>query len=154
MDDGPITEANLIESYTVKFSYDSGNVVSQIYSETGDMRSSTPQPVVLLDVKNGARKLLNNVASYLWNSSKHGELQDYPLPSKFPAWNVGRFFPLIYVGPKASFRMIMAMDYNDDTPPDYQAPRFHQGDEHASRLINLGHFSDNHVMNTGYHRYA
>jgi hypothetical protein len=50
--------------------------------------------------------------------------------------------------------MIMAMDYNDSTPPDYQAPLFHQGDEHASRLINLGHFSENHVMKTGFHRYA
>jgi hypothetical protein len=55
---------------------------------------------------------------------------------------------------KACFRMIMAMDYNDNTPSDYQAPRFHQGDEHASRLINMGHFSENHVMKTGFHRFA
>jgi hypothetical protein len=71
----------------MKFSYDSSNVVSQIYSETGDMRSSNPQPVVLLDLKNGSRKLLNNIAGYLWNSSKHGELKDYPLPCKSPASN-------------------------------------------------------------------
>jgi hypothetical protein len=50
--------------------------------------------------------------------------------------------------------MIMAMDYVDGTPPDYQAPRFHQGDEHAARLINLGHLNGNRVMNTGFHRYA
>jgi hypothetical protein len=50
--------------------------------------------------------------------------------------------------------MIMAMDYVDGTPSDYQAPRFHQGDEHASRLINLGHLNENRVMNTGFHRYA
>ncbi len=86
MDDGPITEANLIESYTVNFSYESGNVTSEI-SETG-VNSQTSKPVVLLDAKNGARKLLNNVASYLWNSSKHGELKDYRLPRKFAAYNV------------------------------------------------------------------
>lgn len=85
MDDGPITESNLIESYTIKFSYESGNIVSQIYSETGDTNLRTPKPAVLLDAKNGARKLLNNVASFLWNSSKHGELKDYPLPRKCAA---------------------------------------------------------------------
>lgn len=47
----------------------------------------------------------------------------------------------------------MAMNYNDGTPFDYQAPCFHQGDDHASRLINLGHFSENQMMRTGYHRY-
>lgn len=83
MDDGPITEANLIESYAIKFLYESGKVISQFYSETGEMQPQTPEPLVLLDVKNGASKLLNNVASYLWNSSRHGELKDYPLPRKF-----------------------------------------------------------------------
>lgn len=51
--------------------------------------------------------------------------------------------------------MIAVMDYNDRTPVEYQAPRFHQGDTHVSRLVNLGHhFSENHSMNTGFHRYA
>lgn len=49
------------------------------------MQSGTPKPVVLLDAKNGARKLLDNVGGFLWNSSKHGELKDYPLPGKFGA---------------------------------------------------------------------
>jgi hypothetical protein len=64
------------------------------------------------------------------------------------------FLALTYIIRKASFRMIMAMDYNDGTPCGYQAPRFRHGDEQVSRLINLGHFSENNVMNTGYHRYA
>jgi hypothetical protein len=85
VDDSPITEANLIESYTIKFSYESGKVTSQFYCETGEMQPQTTKSLVLLDVKNGASKLLNNVASYLWNSSRYGELKDYPLPRKFAA---------------------------------------------------------------------
>jgi hypothetical protein len=50
--------------------------------------------------------------------------------------------------------MIMAMDYYEDTPSDYQAPHFHPGGENISHLLNLGHFSDNFVMKTGFHRYA
>jgi hypothetical protein len=50
--------------------------------------------------------------------------------------------------------MVMAMDYTDGTPFDYQAPRFHQGDEHASRFINLGYFDENYVLKTGHHRYT
>jgi hypothetical protein len=49
--------------------------------------------------------------------------------------------------------MIMAMDYNDGATSAYQAPRFYRGDEHAARLIKLGHFSENQIMKTGYHRY-
>lgn len=83
VDDGPVTEANLIESYTMLFSYESGNVISRIYSEPREMQSPVTGPIVLLDAKNGARELVDNVGVYLWNSSKHGELKDYPLPRKF-----------------------------------------------------------------------
>ncbi|PMD41498.1 hypothetical protein L207DRAFT_581924 [Hyaloscypha variabilis F] len=134
VDDGPITEGNLIESYTIKFFYESGNVTSRIYSETGQKNARISGPVILTDVKNGARKLIDNVAGYLWNNSKRGVLKDHPLP--------------------ASFRMVMAMDYTDGTPSDYQAPRFHQGDEHASRFINLGYFDENYVLKTGHHSVA
>lgn len=48
--------------------------------------------------------------------------------------------------------MIMAMDYNDRAPYEYQAPCFHQGSEHVSRLVNMGNFSENRVMKTGFHK--
>ncbi|KAE9373446.1 hypothetical protein N431DRAFT_438711 [Stipitochalara longipes BDJ] len=134
VDDGPITEENLIESYTIKFSYESGIVTSRIYSEIGRTKSDNSGSGILTDVKTGARKLIDNVAGYLWNSSKRGRLKDYPLPS--------------------SFRMVMAMDYTDSTPSEYQAPRFRKGDEHASRLINLGNFDENYVLKAGRHSVA
>jgi hypothetical protein len=82
VDDGPITEGNLIESYTIKFFYESGNVTSRIYSETGQKNARISGPVILTDVKNGARKLIDNVAGYLWNNSKRGVLKDHPLPGE------------------------------------------------------------------------
>jgi hypothetical protein len=85
VDDGSVTEANLIESYTMVFSYESGNVISQLYSETGELQPPITGSVVLLDAKNGARQLVDNVGVYLWNSSRHGELKDYPLPCTFIA---------------------------------------------------------------------
>lgn len=50
--------------------------------------------------------------------------------------------------------MVMAMDYHEGTPSEYQAPLFHSGDENVSRLLNLGHFNENLTMKTGFHRYA
>jgi hypothetical protein len=64
------------------------------------------------------------------------------------------FLSLIFDRLTAYYRMIMAMDYHRDTPSDYQAPHFHHGDENISRFLNLGHFSDNRVLKTGFHRYA
>lgn len=78
-----MTEANLIESYTIQFSYENGTVGTQIYSEADSMNSGAPTPIVLLDAKKGARKLLDNVCGFLWNTSRGGGLKDYPLPCKF-----------------------------------------------------------------------
>jgi hypothetical protein len=50
--------------------------------------------------------------------------------------------------------MIMAMDYHNGTPPEYQAPLFRNGDENMSCLLDLGHFNENLTMKTGFHRYA
>ncbi len=85
MDDGPITDTNLIESYSMTFSYGSGKGISQIYSETRGMQSLISAPVVLLDAKNGARQLVENVSGLLWNGSNGGRLKNYPLPCKSAA---------------------------------------------------------------------
>ena len=85
MDDGPITEENLIESYSMTFSYGSGKGISQIYSETREMESPASDPVVLLDAKHGARQLVENVYGILWNGSNGGKLKKYPLPRKSAA---------------------------------------------------------------------
>jgi hypothetical protein len=87
VDDAPISEENLIESYSLTFSYGSGKGVSQIYSETREMQSRKSDPVILLDAKDGARQLVENVCGLLWNGSNGGKLKKYPLPRKSAATN-------------------------------------------------------------------
>jgi len=50
--------------------------------------------------------------------------------------------------------MVMTMGYTEQTPSAYQAPRFQQGDEHASLITNVGTFPEKYTFNTGHHGYA
>lgn len=49
------------------------------------MESPISNPVVLLDAKDGARQLVENVCGLLWNGCNGGKLKKYPLPRKSAA---------------------------------------------------------------------
>lgn len=75
----PISEANVFESYTLTFIYESGKGISQIASETRGMEQTSSKSMVLFDAKQTARHLVDGITG-LWQGPGGRKLQNYSLP--------------------------------------------------------------------------
>lgn len=77
--DDPISEANVFESYTLTFTYESGKGISRIATETRGMEQSHSNSMELVHAKQTARHLVDGI-TMLWQGPSGRKLQNYSLP--------------------------------------------------------------------------
>ena len=77
--DDPISDANVFESYTLTFTYESGTGISRIAAETRGMEQTHSNSMELFHAKQTARHLVDGITQ-LWQGPGGRKLQSYSLP--------------------------------------------------------------------------
>ena len=82
--DGQPSDSNLIESYTMGFTYQDGAVVSDTSGMAGDDQIQGSQKIMVFDSKREVKDFIDNILFFFYqHKSKSGRLRDYPLPCKW-----------------------------------------------------------------------
>ena len=83
VDGSPPSESNLLEAYTLAFTYGDNTGVTHIDVETKEGGSQSAQTIILLDAKNELKAFFTNVYGFFSNHTRDGRLQSYPLPREW-----------------------------------------------------------------------
>ncbi|CCU75056.1 putative Bgh-specific protein [Blumeria hordei DH14] len=123
IDEKPVDDSNLIESYTMIFEYDDGNqlkVCSKLQNKS----------IVIQSAKKSLYELVNDVGFLIHHINRHRST-DTELPEQF--------------------RMLLSLMYNDKASENYQPPMFRPGNSNSIKILESGHPNPNLRMKTGFH---
>jgi hypothetical protein len=82
--DGQPSDSNLIESYTMGFTYQDGAVVGGTSGMVGDDQIQSFQKIMVFDSKREVKDFIDNILFFFYqHKSKSGRLRDYPLPCRW-----------------------------------------------------------------------
>lgn len=151
-----MSEANLIEAYSLTFEHYKGKVSPQL-STHGRNLPVDERPLTLLEGRQTLRDMVDKLFQVLYACDRRGRrLKNNPLPGKWSYtthlhnWDVTS---LLITKNTAQFRMIFLAEYNDSAPRDYQPSYFKPGNAATSTIMNLCESDDRFVMDTSYHVY-